>query len=208
VDTSHGGSCKKVGAARLYEGGQEAVYLGTEDAEDLTAVALIKLIKCPQAHRHEKPYVTRLIVNAIITEWRKKLLRYGIEQTLGLPCTVNLMSEHQGGRGQHGGMHGSVDLWDRLESSEDLERDSMRKFDAAKMVDFVSLLPESERIVLELNFGLNGCQPCGEDRIAKKLGRTKWWVTVRLKAGIERIRQDVQGIPPKTLPTKALPEFV
>jgi hypothetical protein len=55
--------------------------------------------------------------------------------------------------------------------------------DFAKIVSILPLLPDPERIVVELNFRLNGRHPCGLDRIAKKLGRSKYWASVRLDKG-------------------------
>lgn len=54
-----------------------------------------------------------------------------------------------------------------------------------KIVALVPKLPEAQRVVLELYFGLNGAKPCGSTRIATKLARTRYWVDARLNAGLQ-----------------------
>src|SRR5437868_1160855 len=99
--------------------------LGPHDAEDMASVALISLVKCPAAHRHEKPYVNRLIVNAIIKEWHKKLRLVAKEQPKGLAAN----SEDN-------------DFWDRLPGADGLPGRTQIKFDSEKAVNALNCLPD------------------------------------------------------------------
>src|SRR5881628_429207 len=47
--------------------------LGQQDAQDFASVAMLRLVKCPIEKRDQKNYVVTLIVNGIITAWRKRL---------------------------------------------------------------------------------------------------------------------------------------
>jgi RNA polymerase sigma factor (sigma-70 family) len=144
--------------------------LGTEDAEDFASAALVGLLKCPQKHRGNKFYIQVLIQNRIITAWRKRLKQLGAEQHTG-------------------------DGFDELPSPREPHIDTHTAFDTAVILKLLPQLPVSERIVIELNFGLNGCPPCGEERIARKLGRTRHWAQTHLQKGLERMREQITTQP-------------
>lgn len=182
---------------------QAEPLLGTADAEDLASAALVKLLKCPMEHRHEPPYIRALISNAIINAWHKRLKTLRAE----VPPQENtrlLKRWAEGGNAVRGTNNSQVDMHheeilDRVPDDGDIEEEIQSSMDSALAAERVNQLPIPERVVIELSFGLNGCKPCGIERIAKKLSRTKWWVQTRHDAGIKRLRENL-GIKPANEP--------
>lgn len=84
-----------------------------------------------------------------------------------------------------------------LQVEDPIERNTQVSLDVKKMRDGLAMLVESERVVLELGFGLvplkDGTYEEGPthslDAIAKKLGRTKHWAIARYQRGIGQIRE-------------------
>lgn len=181
------------------------IKLTQEDAEDFASCALIKLTayyRSPNWTKHgdNKWYVQRIIENAIVTAWRKRLKqmateREGTERNLKL---THLGYEHPSSfndGGQQFGVTGTstcVDLFDRLPGPDGLAGKTQTKFDFATVVALIPSLPNAERVVVELTFGLNGAESFSRKRIAKKLGRTEWWVESKQQAAIQRIREQIQ----------------
>lgn len=174
------------------------IVLTQEDAEDFASCALLKLVKCPPQYRDQKFFVNRLIVNAIITAWRKRLKQMETEWD---QCMLGSVIHKNGGNtGSHhnGGIEdtreGNSDIFDRLPGPDGLHGKTQVKFDSATAMAFLPNIPQAERLVIELNFGL-GCPPCGVERIGKKLGRSKTWVELRINRGILRIREQLTSQP-------------
>lgn len=165
------------------------IVLTQEDAEDFASCALLKLVKCPPEYRDQKYFVNRLIVNAIITAWRKRLKQLETErdQDCIRPLLANEAARHDSGRRDH-------DIFDRLPGPDGLHGKTQVKFDSAAVINLLPTIPEVERLVIELNFGL-GCPALAVERIGKKLGRSKSWVELRLSRGILRIREQLTGQP-------------
>jgi RNA polymerase sigma factor (sigma-70 family) len=174
---------------------QDHPLLGTEDAEDLASAALVKLVRCPMEHRHEPGYVKTLITNAIINAWHKRLKTLRAERQAREVWESGEFGPHGGDRQAPGEV---TTLLERVPDSTDMELNIQSQMDSTLAAGRVTNLPAPERIVIELSFGLNGCKPVGLDRIAKKLGRSRWWAEVRLKKGIERLREDLQIKPANT----------
>jgi len=149
------------------------VVLTQEDAEDFASCALLKLVKCPPQFRDQKPYVNLLIVNGIITAWRKRLKQ---------------LESETNGKGAEDG----EDYFDTIEGRDGVHTSTQTKFDFRTVSNLLPNLPAAERLVIELNFGL-GCPPCGVERIGKKLGRSKSWVELRISKGILRIRESLSS---------------
>jgi len=164
------------------------IVLTQEDAEDFASCALIKLVKCPPQYWDQKPFVNRLIVNAIITAWRKRLNQMEVEwDGASLPQRIKSFGSEE--------EFSPVDLrdpFDTLEGRDGVHSSTQVKFDSAKVSNLLPQLPQAERLVIELNFGL-GCPPCGVERIGKKLGRSKTWVELRINRGIVRIREQLSS---------------
>lgn len=168
--------------------------LHTEDAEDLASIAMIGLLKCPAAHRHEPPYVKRLIINHIIKGWHKMNRWKGAEQqaptggdegSIERTAAPSRSFDYTWGSGR--------DFFDNLPGRDGLAGYTALKYDSAAVLAILPLLPESERLVIELSFGLlPGTEAIGLDRIARKLGRTKYWADIRLQKGLVRVREHLQ----------------
>jgi len=169
------------------------IALTQEDAEDFASCALIKLLKCPTQHRDNKWYVQRVIENAITTAWRKRLKQLGQErevQTVRGELDIPSPANHYGARSEGG------DLLDMLRGPDGLAGKTQIKFDFAKVNSVLPTLPNSERIVVELTFGLNGAEPFTLKRIAKKLGRTEWWTETKLRMALLRMRAKISSQSP------------
>ena len=157
------------------------IFLTQEDAEDFASCALLKLLRCPEQHRDNKWYVQRIIENAIVTAWRKRLKQLGAEQEANKRSLSLTADEYQG------------DIFDLLPGPDGLAGKTQTKFDYAKVIALMPKLPDAQRIVLELSFGLNGATPCSPQRIAKKLGRTEWWAQKTFKAAIKNIQSELSS---------------
>ena len=165
------------------------VVLTQEDAEDFASCALLKLVKCPPQFRDQKPYVNLLIVNGIITAWRKRLKQLESEQRAD-PRRNAWNQQWTGETREAGQVEVESDWFDTLEGRDGVHTQTQTKFDFRTVSNLLPNLPPAERLVIELNFGL-GCPPCGVERIGKKLGRSKTWVELRISRGILRIRESL-----------------
>jgi len=169
------------------------IALSQEDAEDFASCALIKLLKCPAQHRGNKWYVQRVIENAITTAWRKRLKQLGLEREVQ---TVRSELDIPAPANRHGASSDGGDLMDMLPGPDGLAGKTQIKFDFAKVIALLPTLPNSERVVVELTFGLNGAEPFTRKRIAKKLGRTEWWAETKLRTAILRMRAQISSQAP------------
>lgn len=158
------------------------MVLTEEDAEDFAAIALLKLVKCPPDKRGEKFYVNRLIVNAIINAWHKRLKTMGAESEPNSLWGHLELNEEEATR--------AGDIFDCVPGPDGLHGKTQTKFDYAKIANLLPTIPAAERLVIELNFGL-GCPAIGIERVGKKLGRSRYWAEARLKRGISRIREQL-----------------
>jgi len=180
------------------------ITLTQEDAEDFASCALIKLMayhRSPNWSKHgdNKWYVQRIIENAITTAWRKRLKQMGTERE-GTERNLKLskLGDHPTSfnDGQNFGASlvtaNYADVFDRLPGPDGMAGKTQTKFDFATVVALIPSLPNAERVVVELAFGLNGAESFSRKRIAKKLGRTEWWVETKQQAAIQRIREQIQ----------------
>lgn len=62
------------------------------------------------------------------------------------------------------------------------------QLDVQEMLPHLDALPFSQRLVLELNFGLDGSDPFGVEQIARKLKRPTDWVTRRRAEALATLR--------------------
>jgi DNA-directed RNA polymerase specialized sigma24 family protein len=114
-----------------------------------------------------------------------------VEKSTCLP-SVNSFEEFDNGDGLS--VDRPIDFFDTLEGRDGVHTSTANKFDFLKVSKFLPSLPQAERLVIELNFGL-GCPPCGVERIGKMLGRSKTWVELRISRGILRIREQLSSQP-------------
>ena len=159
-----------------YDAGERNVRLDTEDAEDLASIAIYHMLRIPQQFRDQPPYIKRVIVSKIITAWHKRL-------------------KHGRNESQAPHIPNETDYFDTLVGRDGLADDTQVAFDSARILAILPQLPEPQRIVLELYFGLNGAKSCGSARIATKLARTRYWVDARLNAGLQEIRTRISAKP-------------
>jgi hypothetical protein len=171
-----------------YDAGERNVRLDTEDAEDLASIATYYLLRIPQQFRDQPPYIKRVIVSKIITAWHKRL-KHGRNEWQP-PGQTGDGHRSWGDPGDN-----SPDYFDTLPGRDGLAEHTQTSFDSAKVLALLPKLPEAQRIVLELYFGLNGAKPCGSARIATKLARTRYWVDARLHAGLQEIRTMISAKP-------------
>lgn len=178
-----------------FEDGERNVRLDTEDAEDLASVAVYYLLKIPQRFRDQPPYIKRVVISKIITAWNKRL-KYG-QKEYQPPHTPGSKGTAEGST-----LHATsanVDYFDTLPGRDGLAEHTQTAFDSATILALLPKLSDAQRIVLELYFGLNGAKACGSARIAVKLARTRYWVDVRLQAGLQELRTMISAKPPSGL---------
>jgi hypothetical protein len=184
-----------------YDDGERNVRLDTEDAEDLASVATYHLLRIPQRYRDQPPYIKRVIISKIITAWHKRI-KWSKE--CQPPRFVKQFSQDKG-MGRKGDVldlqTAYVDYFDQLPGRDGLAEHTQVSFDSAAIIALLPKLPQVQRIVLELHFGLNGAKPCGSARIATKLARTRYWVDARLNAGLQELRSMISAkpLPPAVL---------
>lgn len=177
-----------------FDDGERGIRLDTEDAEDLASVAMYHLLRLPQRYRDQPPYVKRVIVSKIITAWRKRL-KYA-EREGHMPKTFPPDYFSSPIRALEVDDNDKTDSLDRLPGrGGQLAEQTQQAFDSATVIALLPELPDSQRTVIELHFGLNGAKPCGAQRIATKLARSRYWVEARLQAGIEELRRLVSAKP-------------
>ena len=181
------------------------ITLTQEDAEDFASCALVKLASFPEKHigqSYEKYYVQRTIENAITTAWRKRLRTMQLEtdgtrlrvysRECGRKGPAAYVYEGDIGTGREG------DIFDRLPKAdgEVMAANVLRDIDVARVASLLPSLPNAERVVVELTFGLNGAESFSRKRIAKKLGRTEWWAESKLNSALLRIREQISSQAP------------
>jgi RNA polymerase sigma factor (sigma-70 family) len=138
-------------------------------AQDLASAALLRLVRCPARYRDQPRYVRRIIVNAIIDEFKRQQKIFHYE--FAAPATID-----------------GEDWFDTQVGPDGLARATQQKLDAGRAITALSSLTEGERLVVEFYFGLNGARPLKEHAIASKLARTRWWVERRLTSGLIKLR--------------------
>jgi RNA polymerase sigma factor (sigma-70 family) len=165
---------------RIDSNGERHNDLQGQDAEEFASAARISLLKMPQKYRTNPYVIQRSITNAIIDAWRKR-----IKQTRNEWQPPQIARENSG----------PEDYFDSLPGRDGLAEHTQVALDIGKALAILPLLSCSERTVIELHFGLNDCQPCTSDRIAKKLGRSERWVSMRLEVGLKHLRERIVGKP-------------
>lgn len=162
---------------------RKSSHLTQEDAEDFAASAHLKLIKCPPNHRHEDPYIRTIINNAIRTAWGRRIKQLNAECfSIELPKDEHIAPSTRINK-----------LIMERTSGDGLPDRTQRKYDAGKMAVKVQELASVERTVMELHYGLNGCKPISLAQIARKLGRSKSWAFLRVRAGADEVRQSIRA---------------
>lgn len=145
--------------------------LGSADADDFTGDALLKLMRCPKNKRDQPAYVKRLIINSLINSLNKRMRLVQNE------------------------VFGDVELPDSkspLQSLYHLAEHDLASFD--------DQLPSSMAAVVKLYYGIGCEKELSEKEIAKKLGRTQWWVRMRLERGLAKLRSRVVPTNPGNFP--------
>lgn len=161
--------------------GEDKSGLRPQDAEDFSQLALIKLISLPQTYRDQPYYVRQVIILAVCNAKRDRL-RWKRTRDWQ-PPHVRGERWHGNGIAEHG-----EDYFDTLPGRDGLAEYTQVNHDCARMLEILPKLHAAERLVLELHFGVNGCQASTIRTIAKKLGHRDSWVEVRLKRGLAQLK--------------------
>lgn len=161
---------------------REKVPFQQADAEDLASRAHIQLMKCPRQFRNQKNYVTRLIINAVLD---------GLRRERRIILAHEYQPPHMSTRGSTSAhdSHIDTDWFDTLEGRDGLAEAVQVSCDGEKVRAVFYGLNSSDRIVLQLAFGLTGLRPLSCERIGSKLGRTPDWAERRMRNGINQIRE-------------------
>jgi DNA-directed RNA polymerase specialized sigma24 family protein len=143
---------------------EDSSYLQHADKEDFASAARYYLIRIPQKYRDQPFYIKRTIVNAIISARDKRRREFGRETS-----------------------HDET-YFDTLPGRDGLADYVQVNSDCTKLVALIPNLHISERLVVELHYGINGCSPCSPEQVARKLGRTRTWVVKRLESAHTNLR--------------------
>ncbi len=150
-------------------------------AEDLASAALLKLCKCKPEYWNQPYYVKRLIVNAIIDEQKFQQKTFEHEWQAPKPDS----------RGSNS-VYPMVDDWfDQQPGRDGLAEATRIKLDSEAIRKSFICLTSSERIVIEMYYGLKTKTPLKEYAIASRLGKDRGWVERKLKAGLNAIRREI-----------------
>ena len=84
---------------------------------------------------------------------------------------------------------GEIKFPEPMDREMDVEAIVSAKIDAEKAISFLDDLPGTEKAVICLHFGLDGCKVYSINTIAKRLGHDSRWVQARLDRGITRLQQ-------------------
>lgn len=77
--------------------------------------------------------------------------------------------------------------WDTIAARDQHSQTDIR-LDSQVLCGLIANLSSPERVVMELYFGINESKSYPMLLIARKLGRSRWWVESRLNRGILQIR--------------------
>lgn len=154
---------------------------GDKDMEDLISIGTIGLIKAVDTFQLEKgirlaTYASRCIDNELLMVFRadKKQLR---EVYLNEPVG----SDKEGNE---------ITLLDVLESEkEDIVENFMFSENVKKMYDAIRELPEPEKTILTVRYGLGGRKQKTQREIAENLGISRSYVSRIEKRAIEKLRE-------------------
>jgi RNA polymerase sigma factor (sigma-70 family) len=147
------------------------------EAEDLASRALTQLLKCPKARRSEHAYVTRVIINGVLDGLR---IRRKIRA-----------NEWQPPHRVRGPASEEVEYFDSLPGPDGLAHKTQLAFDSQTALEHLDDLPQAERVVIQLHFGLHSDKSFTISQISRKLARSERWVESRLATGIRHLREQM-----------------
>lgn len=154
------------------------------DIEDLISIGTIGLIKAVETFRAEKKiklatYASRCIENEILMYIRKIGPRR-VEMSLEEP----LHTDWDGNE---------LHLADILGSDEDsVYRELESEEDRRTVLAAIRTLPERDRTIIALRFGLGGQKPMTQKEVADRLGISQSYISRIEKKNMERLRREME----------------
>lgn len=153
-------------------------YAAPAAQDDLISIGTIGLIKAVDTYdpvRASKfaSYASRCIENELRMELRRTR-REGPHASLQEPLE---------------GSNGQLTLADTLPDDSAMEEDCERRADAARLRELVALLPERERRLLTLRYGLAGSPPQTQQEAADHLGISRSYVSRLEKRALARLAE-------------------
>lgn len=151
--------------------------------EDLISIGTIGLIKAISTYRRDKniklaTYASRCIENEILMHIRKIS---GQKAEISLDEPINM--DYDGNE---------LLLSDILGTDENIVTGRMEdEVDLELLRQALCLLPERERQIIDLRFGLNGCQELTQKEVAQKLGISQSYISRLEKRIMTRLKKEM-----------------
>ena len=161
----------------------EAAGAGVEDLISIGTIGLIKAVKTFSPDRNIKlaTYASRCIENEILMYMRKSSVLRG-EISIDEPLNVDWDGNE-------------LLLSDVLGSEPDIVNRNIETKDEHRLIlDFVERLPQRERQIMEMRFGLAGGKEHTQKEVADLLGISQSYISRLEKRIIERLKNDLEKV--------------
>jgi len=161
----------------------EAAGAGVEDLISIGTIGLIKAVKTFSPDRNIKlaTYASRCIENEILMYMRKSSVLRG-EISIDEPLNVDWDGNE-------------LLLSDVLGSEPDIVNRNIETKDEYRLIlDFVERLPQRERQIMEMRFGLAGGKEHTQKEVADLLGISQSYISRLEKRIIERLKNDLEKV--------------
>ena len=158
-------------------------YYAREDHDDLISIGTVGLIKAVGSYQPGKgvrlaTYAARCIENEVLMLLRSSKKRRG-EVSLNEPIGMD-------------GEGNDISFQDILGTPPDqVEDEAIRRVSMQQVRQALAILPERERMVLEMRYGLRGEKPLMQHEAAEKLGISRSYISRIESRAIARIRDEL-----------------
>ena len=154
------------------------------DSDDLVSVGTIGLIKAIDSFDSAKStrlssYASRCIENEILMYFRsrrKNALDISLDETIDTDKDGNALT-----------------LMDIIADETDISEQTDLKLGTKKALECVKKLPERERGIIIMRYGLDGAQPLTQREIAKKLGISRSYISRIEKRAVESLARMMEN---------------
>ncbi|MBR1764210.1 MAG: RNA polymerase sporulation sigma factor SigK [Ruminococcus sp.] len=158
-------------------------YSREQDQDDLISIGTVGLIKAVNTFDHTKgsrfaTYASRCIENEILMHFR------ALRRTAGEVHFDEPIDTDKNGS--------ALTLIDVISDGVDLGELVEAKLAAARVCGLVSELPEREREIITLRYGLGGARPLTQREVAARLGISRSYVSRIEKAALEKLKRCAQ----------------